>query len=390
MRQCIKKYLEEHHSSYVGRYKYHSNYKTKKFEYRFLYYMLDEQFNTINVHITIDISQDELFYDFSIALNEQEIEYIVKDMLTRIDKLSSYTTILHSNTIANYINNGNIANNLEPLDYRNILDFLQYHHGITQSTIDEFFVVFNPFLERAIKNRNFNSLFNALHLILDKIVYEYEWSGETSIYYDTQYQYYTSYLCNILNILYHNIDDIKEGYLPQLGTIVFKILNLQNLAAILYDNLSKLLIEDKEIFDFMFDGVDATNNLIIQLFVADYHDDQVTYREIIKCHLRELIYNILKHANNTIEYTIANYIIYKFGHDLLIDLFSTDFNTFIFVCFPIKEFPEKYHNRIRIELEQAIMFYARRMEDNHYRLSSFEQVNNIYRILMDNYKESYE
>lgn len=36
---------------------------------------------------------------------------------------------------------------------------------------------------------------------------------------------------------------------------------------------------------------------------------------------------------------------------------------------------------------KAIRFYAGRMEHDEYRLSSFEQVSNINRLLMENYKE---
>ena len=38
-------------------------------------------------------------------------------------------------------------------------------------------------------------------------------------------------------------------------------------------------------------------------------------------------------------------------------------------------------------IEKAIRFYAGRMEHDEYRLSSFEQVSNINRLLMENYKE---
>ena len=43
--------------------------------------------------------------------------------------------------------------------------------------------------------------------------------------------------------------------------------------------------------------------------------------------------------------------------------------------------------KVRDELITAIQFFAARMENDNYRLSSFEQVKNINRLLMDNFKE---
>ena len=91
--------------------------------------------------------------------------------------------------------------------------------------------------------------------------------------------------------------------------------------------------------------------------------------------------------NHDLQLAIGNSIVRSEGYDLLINLFSKDYNTFVFVCFPISTFPKEYHEKIREELEKAIRFYAGRMEHDEYRLSSFEQVSNINRLLMENYKE---
>ena len=46
--------------------------------------------------------------------------------------------------------------------------------------------------------------------------------------------------------------------------------------------------------------------------------------------------------------------------------------------------------KVRDELVTAIQFFAARMENEKYRLSSFEQVMNINRLLTDNFKEWYK
>ena len=44
---------------------------------------------------------------------------------------------------------------------------------------------------------------------------------------------------------------------------------------------------------------------------------------------------------------------------------------------------------MRLELEKAIRFYAARMNHDEYRLTSFEQVANFNRLLMEEFKEVY-
>ena len=99
--------------------------------------------------------------------------------------------------------------------------------------------------------------------------------------------------------------------------------------------------------------------------------------------------DVLTFANHDLLKEIGNRILDIEGYDLLIDLFSKDYNTFLFVCFPISTFPPEYKEIMRLELEKAIRFYAARMNHDEYRLTSFEQVANINRLLMEEYKEEY-
>ncbi|WRK52630.1 hypothetical protein SD457_20285 [Coprobacillaceae bacterium CR2/5/TPMF4] len=47
---------------------------------------------------------------------------------------------------------------LEPLDYRNILDYLEYHRGTNQETVDEFYEFFMPYLDRLLSNGNYKNI----------------------------------------------------------------------------------------------------------------------------------------------------------------------------------------------------------------------------------------
>ena len=48
--------------------------------------------------------------------------------------------------------------------------------------------------------------------------------------------------------------------------------------------------------------------------------------------------DVLTFANHDLQKEIGNRILEIEGYDLLIDLFSKDYNTFLFVCFPISTF----------------------------------------------------
>ena len=56
----------------------------------------------------------------------------------------------------------------------------------------------------------------------------------------------------------------------------------------------------------------------------------------------------------------------------------------------IDSFPKEMRSDIQDELITAIQYFAARMDNDKYRLSSFEQVTNINRLLMDNFKEWYK
>ena len=139
IRDCIHKYLEEHKSNYQGKYRCHSCVQTKKFERKFHYYIRDIQFREISVFLTLDYYGPEIKSTFSVDLHEQEEEYIIKDALKQILYFDKYHTILHCHVFQYFIDSKNTGIMLEPLDYRNILDYLEYHSGINQETIDSFY-----------------------------------------------------------------------------------------------------------------------------------------------------------------------------------------------------------------------------------------------------------
>lgn len=392
MRKCIEDYLASHQSSYVGRYRYHSNLKTKRREYKFLYYILDNQYHRVNVYVVIDYSGDVLNTNFSIDLHEQEKEYITKDALFRMNFFNNFPTIIHLSTIDSYMEMKDFSTPLEPLDYRNIFDYLEYHRGTSQEIVDEFYRIYLPYLDQIINLERYKDFVDSFILILDKVVYEYEWDGEMLKYYDTQFQFHVYYFCRILKYIKDNIDVFYARYPRKILYIFTLISRVRNLGLMMYINIKDILFARKDICDAFFKYIyefdeKLKEDSFIKLMYSEYTGDKEEYDTNTLDILRDTITAKLTYANSDLQMILADSIIGMEGHNVLINLFKRDYNTFIFIAFPIKTFPKRFYGMIKDELEKAIRFYAARMENNEYWLSSFEQVMNIYRLLQDNYSK---
>lgn len=392
VKECITKYLDEHQSNYIGKYRCHCMVQTKKMEHKFHYYILDSQFREINVFVTIDYSGDEIDVNFSVRLHEQEEEYIIKDALLKIIDCSKYNTILHCHIFEQYVENKQVDQTLEPMDYRNILDYLEYHRGTSQDTIDEFYSFFMPYLRHLIKMDSYQKFIESIELLLDKILYEYEWDGTTAKYLDTQYQFHLYYFREIIKLVYKNLDKFYKKVKEQLLEIVWRLCKVERFTFAIMTDFGTLVLSHmiitQELFMYINDRMEKEDpdNLVIPYLKSIFLSDKDAYIEASMDVIRFVMEEMLTFANHDLQYSIGNSIVYNEGYDILINLFKNDYNTFVFVCFPIDTFPDNYRKLIRVELEKAIQFYAARMNHEEYRLTSFEQVANINRLLMENYR----
>lgn len=387
-KESIEQYLKEHQSNYNGKYRCHSNVLIGEYEHKFKYYIRDAQFREISVYVTI-IHEPSIRYEFSVDLHEQEQEYIVKDALQTILYFMRYKTVLDVRFFDEYIQSKEFDSPLEPLDYRNLLDYLEYHQGTTQEAIDTFYSFFLPYMKYLHKNKEYKKIIDAFNLLLDKILYEYEWDGENLKYLDTQYQYHLYYFRKIIVMVYKRLDVFYKECKRELLEAIHRLCTLPRFTFAILSDFKPLILSvpkaTKEIIEYIKEK--TNDNLVVQYFEAIYESDTSAYFEANMDIIRFVMQDMLTFANHDLQLAIGNAIVAREGYDLLIQLFARDYNTFVFVSFPIDSFPKEYRKIIREELEKAIMFYAARMEHDEYRLSSFEQVFNINRLLMENYKE---
>lgn len=389
--ELINEYLEKNKSTYVGKYRCHSSVQTKPNEHKFQYYIYDSQFREISVFLTIAFGNDEIIPTFSLSLNQREQQYMIQDALEKIATLSSYQSMLHTDIFEHFIRNSESISMLAPIDYRNILDYLEFHKGTNDKTISEFYDIYIPYIRRLIETKSYRKLIDSLALILDKISYEYEWDGSTSKYLDTEYQYHLKFFTNILIECLPLLDHFDKDETLEFYEIFFNVMQVRRFALLILVKIDINFVRSlplvADLIDYLVERTHNENNhnFVIDYLKSVYYQDEDLLRVTTIEVVRMIVHDYLSFANHELILEIGNAIIEIQGYDFIIDYFSVDYNTFVFAAFPISTFPEIYKQRIKRELEKAIRFYAARMEHPRYYLPSFEQVTNINRILMENF-----
>ncbi|WP_050637759.1 hypothetical protein [Candidatus Stoquefichus sp. SB1] len=398
----MKEFIATHHSQYIGKYRYHSGYRTEESGYKAHYYMLDQNFRQIDIYVDI-FCKDQITYTFSEDLHEQEKIYIIKDILQRIIDKSQYKSTLHYSLYDNFIKT--ISNEqyvLEPIDFYSILNYMKYHQGINQKTMDTYYKIFIPCLKTHLKNKNYESFMDSVNILLDNILYQYEWDGTNSKYLDTEYQFHLYYIREIVRIVYENLDKFYKNVPDQLFEAIHILCLNTRLSFAIMTDFGSMLLSQYRVTNAMInhlknelvlndkDEERENVNLVFSYIYYIFHNDFDQYYAVILKVLRGVINNMLTFANHDLDLALGNSLVKSEGYQVLLDLFHEDYNTFVFTCFPIDTFPLEMKPKVRDELVTAIQFFAARMESDNYRLSSFEQVMNINRLLMDNFKEWYK
>lgn len=393
----MEEFLENHKSNYVGKYKHRASYKNGDYSIKCHYYMLDDNFRRIDIFAEVSY-KDEIKYQFSVDIHEEEQIYIVKDVLNRLKWKLPYTGMLHYSLYDNFVNNtDNNYIQLNAIDYCNLLDYMKYHNGISQQTIDDFYKIMIPALENHIDSHMYKKFMDCIILLLKTILYEYEWDGINSKYIDTEYQYHLYFIRKIIRMVTAHLDKFYKETFQELKEAIEILCSNERFSLMIMTDFGNLVLSHynitKELMNdlsnhFVLNDKDKEQedvNLIFSYIYYIFINDYDQYRAVVLKIMRMIISHLLSFANADLDLAIGNCIIKEEGYEILLELFNADYNTFIFTCFPISSFPKKMIPTVRKELEGAVQFFAARMENDKYRLSSFEQVCNINRLLMDNF-----
>lgn len=402
-KKILEQYLQEHKSSYNGKYKYMSGYRSGEHDYKCHYYMLDVNFRRIDIFVDLSYT-DTVSATFSENLNEQEKQHIINDALRHVIHNESYPRLLHYSLYESYVNAAVPFDiHMSPIDYINVLEYMKYHHGINAKTIDAFYKIFVPAMKNLRERKRYDAYLETLNLLFQNILYENEWDSASTKYLDTEYQYHLYYIREIIRVVCDHLEDYFTNAKERLMEVIellckwerftfaimtdFGALTLSNvhvMNAIIAHLRDKLVLYDKN------DDRNPHVNLVFSYLYYIYINDYDSYYGVVKCIFRRIMNNMLSLADSDLDLALGNSLLRSDGYDILIDLFNTDYNTFIFTCFPIKSFPSELRPKIRKDLVAAIRFFAGRMENEKYRQSSFEQIVNINRLLLDNFGDWYK
>lgn len=400
----MQKYIEEHQSQYIGKYRYHSGYRIGDYDFKFRYYIFDENFRQLDIFIDLHLHH-QVTYHFSEDLHEQEKGYIIKNILERLIDGFQYKSSLHYSLYENFIQSMDEYNKhliLEPIDYVSLLNYMKFHQGINQNTIDAYYKMLIPCLESLIRNKNYQKFIDSVHYLLRVILYTYEWGGINSKYLDTEYQYHLYYIRQIIRIVYQNLDQFYKNAPEELIDVICELCQNERFSLAIMTDFGTLVLSHynvclnimkvlkKRLVLCQKGEKHQDENIVFSYIYYIFMNDYDEYYAVVLKILRKVVYNMLIFANHDLDLALGNAMIKEEGFQVLLDLFEEDYNTFIFTCFPIQTFPKDMQLKIREKLVTAIQFFAARMENDKYRLSSFEQVENINRLLMDNFREWYK
>lgn len=400
--KVLEDFIENHPTQYIGKYRYHSGYRIDDHTYKCHYYMLDENFRQIDIFVEIHCD-DEVTYTFSEALHEQEQIFIIKDALHRTLEKVKYDSVLHYSLYESYIETISKEHIfLLPIDYCNLLEYMKYHNGINQETMDQFYSMYIPCLKMLLEKKNYERFLDSVLFILKMILHEYEWDGTNMKYLDTEYQFHIYYVREIIRIVYQNIDKFYKNVPNQLFEIIETLCQNQRFCFMIMTDFGSLVLSHYQVTNSLINALadrlvlndkdeNRENvNLVFSYIYYIFTNNYEQYYEVVLKELRSVIQYILTFANHDLDLALGNALVKADGYEIILDLFNKDYNTFIFSCFPIDSFPKELRSRVRDELVTAVQFFAARMDNEKYRLSSFEQVANINRLLMDNFEEWYK
>lgn len=386
MKKCIDTYIQNHSSNYLGKYKRLSSVKVQQNLYKFRYYTRDEQFREVHIFLSLTYSDGMIEHDFSVELNEQEKVFIIKDALQGIKGFLDHRTLLHADIFELYLKNNNPHQYLEPQDYRNILDYIEYHDGISEQTIDQFHFYFIPYIDSTIENQSYKNTLEALELYFDKILYEYIWDGSYSKYIDYQYHFHMKYINDLMHRVSANINEFYEC--DKITTVkIFKklftyprfllmYLNKCNLPASLKLDLIQCISKDLDLFE----DVDI---LIVNYFKSHFSLNTENQKKYAVDILNRIVIDYYTFDNVDMQLEIGNCIIDEYSYDIVIQLFLSNYNSYIFNCFPINKLSIDFKLQIKQALENACYYYNEKMDNPSNLLSSIEQICNVNRLLLN-------
>lgn len=394
-RKVIRDYIETHKSTYQSKYKYHSSYQRTENIYKFHYYMRDAQLQQINIFFEIQLGE-QISVSFAENLHEYEQIALTIDALEILERYIGQETKLAGDQLKEYIAQKEHSLDITNQDVINILNYLEYHQGTSQKTIDLFYEICLPYLEKLLQDYEYQRFVQAINMICDEILYEHFWSGINVNYMDQEYYFHLYYFRKIFELCLSHIEMLFLRARNEIENLTVRLFE--------YDRFTFCMIsvlDDLECNKYIIDAIFSTLSMRFKLVKDNGDDGNLAYTylysfykrdEQMQKQMRDIIFehivkDILTIDNHDMQIALGNYMLKTGGYDILIRLFKKDYNTYVFRCFPLDEIPKCLHTVVKNELICALKYYDKLMEKPEFRLGSLEQIMNINRLILEYFKE---
>ncbi len=392
--ELMNEYILQNDSSYKSKYKYYSCFQKSENVYKFHYYTRDSQLTQINLFFEINV-YDEITTHFTEDIHEYEKTALIISGLKRMLKYNRPSNIVGKD-VKKLLKKSPEELDLTSQDIVTILNYIEYHYGITQKSVDMFYDFYLPHFNYLLKKGKYKQLVEEINYIADEILYENFWTGSYEDYMDQQYYLHLYYFRKILDYCLNDINKIilssRQGaislliHLFEYSRFTLCMLSVldnvridENLTNLIMKTLASSLNQDQD-----------EDKLLPYLYVNSiYHHDTEKTKYYVKRIFRGIVDDIMRISNHDMQIALGTYFLKKEGYDILIDSFKEDYNVYLFTSFEIGDIPQEYYPEIKKELKNALYYYSDMMKNERFRLRALEQILHINRIILEYFKEDF-
>ena len=390
--KLITDYIDQHTSSYVKKYQFNSYLKKNDHFYKFHYYMRDNQLQEISIFFELN-DYDGIQTTFTEDINEYEKAAIITDALKHIKKINHNSTVTPKQ-IKEFIKLKNFYN-VTSEDIVVILNYILYHHGINQKSIDIFYSCYLNHFNDLIEQKDFHQCLVELTAIFDTIMYETFWTGTFNDYLDQQYYLHLFYIKTIFNIIIHKMNTSVLVYKDEIHYLLSNIFHYPRFTLCLLSSIDELEI-DETTMNILINTVTITLNDLevkdgkdtIEYIKGLYYYDLNRIKDIVQELFKSITEDIIRLLNHDMQVTLGKYFLDKYGYDILINAFALDYDSYLFSAFKIKDIPVEYHPILKEQLKKAIYYYKELLDYPDTKLKALEQIMFINRLILENFKDT--
>lgn len=390
--KMIDAYIQKHQTDYQPKYCYHSCDRLDEKTFKFHYYVRDPQLLQIDIFLEIHLG-NEVEVKVLEDLHEHECDAIAIDALNRVRGYTNRKTTIAPSKMAEFVANPIIRESLTAQDMIYVLDYIEYHEGKNPDAIYTFYSIYLKYFEMLIEKKRYKDMSLSFDILLDEILYEVMWVGINTKYLDQEHFMHQAYIRSIINMMNPCVREMYEVSPERIAHMIWHMAKYWRFSISIYTSLEGLIMDYPDIVDELMEYYEKNDEkidlnqtkLVFRIFRAVHNKDEYAYRKAIIEVLKLLMADITTVVNHEEQEQVGLIFLKQEGFDILLELFDETFDASIYTCFPIAEIPKDLHPFIKKQLEEALKYYAKKMNDPSMRMESLGQIATLNTLLIENF-----